>query len=277
MLSPTSVAVEPEEKAHVTQCSVCYTPMIKGIFGCPNGHVWCDTCNVHLLQCPFDRDRSISRLRVIEEFLNENAESVKCHYCDVTGKRADVGEHLDKCEQRPIRPCDFWVFNPGKICTFEGSRQEVLQHLESPTSGHAGLMFKTVASGEDQLVENVCVKIGRMFLVKSTDDDHLWAAVGIFYFQGSYCIFVRCLCHHKHQVTIRVTKGSSRIEYTTQGSSYDQHALTIRNSMNNILRLPSVFSTPSKTLDGVKVSVTFEASSSSSSSSSSKKRKVDAI
>lgn len=113
--------------AQLFECPVCFDYVLPPIIQCDSGHLICESCRPKLQLCPACRGnlggvRNLAMEKVAESVL------FPCKYvnsgCALRLLHKDKRTHEETCEYRPYCcPC------PGTTCRWQGSLNEVLDHL----------------------------------------------------------------------------------------------------------------------------------------------------
>ena len=125
--------------------------MLKNIhrFQCHAGHLVCSSCRPKLTCCPTCRGQLGGNIRNLAMEKVASTVMFPCRYqssgCGLSLLHTDKTDHEETCEFRPYScPC------PGASCKWQGSLEQVMQHLmqvhKSITTlqGNNGLVLETM-------------------------------------------------------------------------------------------------------------------------------------
>ncbi|KAL3316203.1 E3 ubiquitin-protein ligase Siah1 [Cichlidogyrus casuarinus] len=121
------------------ECPVCLEFALPPIHQCKNGHILCNSCRVHVNNCPTCRSGPCnSRNLAMDKFASTLTFPCKFLGCLQSLPIHEKLSHEAHCEYRPYNcPC------PGTSCKWNGRLEEVIPHL---AHCHDGI---TTLKGED--------------------------------------------------------------------------------------------------------------------------------
>ena len=231
----------------VPECPVCLElPRPGPVYGCHNGHHFCQKCQEELKFCPICRNRDLKcRQIVLEQTLkglhvNEiNTYRCKHKNCAVSGRHDQLQQHEQLCLMRPIQ-C------PIYSCGFTGTWDEYKEHASkmyccailTPTNEDddteiaisADYTYKKEPDSQHILFSDREL----VFRPGILDDDRLAIAGGAYAtinrdFKGNWRFGIRCLgppeLSKKWEVKIIVTGGDpDSPTHTFEGQAMSQES-----------------------------------------------------
>ena len=118
-----------EEWKTKLKCPVCFNYPYGSIFGCRNGHHYCNDCRAKLTKCPLCRDKAINCRQLMVEVVLRTALKNTFSVCQHEGCRTRCPfdqwmDHQQRCPFRPIR-CPKSSLN---MCQFRGNLTDFIAH-----------------------------------------------------------------------------------------------------------------------------------------------------